>query len=263
MFNFIAGSTKRILTAVKNESGKVGTLTIYGTITSEKWWDSDITPKEVEEKLNELKGVNRIDIFVNSPGGSVFAGLAINNMIKRMNAETVAHVDGLAASIASVIIQAANTVRIPSNAMIMIHNPMAIAMGYASDMRKMADDLDKIREPIMNSYTRFTGKPEALGKMMDDETWMTGDEAVANGFADVADEEKKMAASVDGSMFNLNGITFDTKQYKSFPSNKLAANFLNTQNKTEEDPPADPEKPDYSAEEMRINESQMLLNEKH
>lgn len=125
-----------------------------------------------------------IDLRINSPGGAVFEGVAIYNMLLAHPAEIIVHVDGLAASIASVIALAGAEVRIAENGMFMIHNPSALVMGGAEDLRQTADTLDAIKEAILNTYeSRTVLGREKLGELMTAETWFTADEAVRDGFA--------------------------------------------------------------------------------
>lgn len=136
---------------VKAQAGGVGELYIYGDITELKWYDEAVTPKDVKEELNKLKEVASINIYVNSPGGNVFAGVAIFNEIKRLNKPTIAYVDGIAASIASLIILAADEVVMPNNSMLTIHHPFMCACGNAADFRAYAERLDKISDSVLVS----------------------------------------------------------------------------------------------------------------
>ncbi|NIP27930.1 MAG: Clp protease ClpP, partial [Phycisphaerae bacterium] len=111
-----------------------------------KWFDDDVTPTDIKEELDKLKDVDEINVYVNSPGGNVFAGVAIYNELKRFNKPVTSYVDGLAASIASLIVLAADKVVMPFNAMLMIHNPYMIAVGDANGFRELADKLDKVTD---------------------------------------------------------------------------------------------------------------------
>ena len=137
-------------------------------------------------------------MYVNSPGGDVFAGQAIYSQLKRHKATVNVHIDGLAASIASVIAMAGDTIHMPSNAMMMIHNAWSIAMGNAKDFRKTADDLDKIGLSIQETYlAKATGlEKDKLVELLDAETWLTAQECMDLGLCDVVEEEKAIAASV-------------------------------------------------------------------
>ncbi|MBF0308121.1 MAG: Clp protease ClpP [Magnetococcales bacterium] len=181
---------------------KTAEIAIYGPIMDEKWSDEEVAPVDFAAELKALGDVEQIDLRINSPGGSVFAGFAIHNMLVRHPAKVVAHVDGLAASIASVIAMAGDEIHMPANALMMIHDPSGMVWGGASDMRKMADSLDKITEGIVASYQRHSGKTiEEIKALMAAETWMTGNDAVALGFATHAGKPVKVSNDWDLSQF--------------------------------------------------------------
>ncbi len=165
---------------IKNQTTDAAELFIYGDIVSYKWDDTDVIPQDVADFLKGLDGKSKLNIFINSGGGSVFAGLAIYNQLKRHPSDKTVYVDGVAASIASVIAMAGNKLVIPGNAFLMIHKPWAGCRGNANDMRKMADDLDRIEEGVMNVYKENLAEGvdiETVEKLVEAETWMTGEEA--------------------------------------------------------------------------------------
>lgn len=168
---------------IKNKTSASADLYIYGDIinnTGWKWDDSDVMPDDVKNLLDEIKDVKDLNIYINSGGGSVFAGLAIYNMLKRSNANKTVYVDGVAASIASVIALAGDRVIVPSNAFLMIHKPWSLAIGNSSDFRKMADDLDRIETGIMNVYKENLKDGvgiETIQELVDAETWLNGEDA--------------------------------------------------------------------------------------
>lgn len=141
----------------------------------------DVTPVQFNAFLNKLEPGEEAVVEICSYGGSVPAGLAICNLLKKASSEghhTVAHVIGLAASMASAIACAADELRIDSNALIMVHNPWTITMGNANDIRKEADTLDKYRDALLAIYrTKFDTTDEVIKKMLDDETWFLGEQA--------------------------------------------------------------------------------------
>ncbi|SKC57751.1 head maturation protease, ClpP-related [Maledivibacter halophilus] len=175
-----------------------GELTLYGEISNETWWGDEVTPKEFKADLDNLGDVDTLNIYINSPGGDVFAGQTIYSILKRHKAQKNVYIDGLAASIASVIAMAGNTIFMPKNSMMMIHNPWTIGMGNAADFRKLAEDLDKIRESLIAAYENqsMLTRDEII-EIMDNETWLTAKECEEYGFCHVVEEEKKIAASVD------------------------------------------------------------------
>lgn len=204
---------------ISNESADIGELTLYGEISSVSWWDDVVSPKQFKEDLDSLGDIKNLNIYCNSGGGEVFAGMAIHSMLKRHSAYKTAYVDGLAASIASVVIMAADKIVMPVNAMLMIHNCTTIAVGNKKELRKMADDMDKIDESILATYVAKTGKEEKeISKLMDAETWFTAAEAVEMGFADELQAEKKLAASIDGGFLVLNSEKFDLSRWKTAPT---------------------------------------------
>jgi ATP-dependent Clp protease protease subunit len=157
-----------------------------------------VTAKDVADDLKAIGAVKTINVHINSGGGDVFDGVAIHNQLKAHPARIVVHVDGLAASIASVIAMAGDEIRISESGFIMIHNASGVVIGEAGDMRKMADVLEKVQASIIGIYAERTGQaPDALQAMMDAETWFTGDEAVSAGFADQMVANMHLAARVD------------------------------------------------------------------
>lgn len=155
-----------------------------------------------EEFVNQLNGIDaeEIDLRINSPGGSVFEGMAIYNALRRHKAKISTYVDGLAASMGSVIALAGDEVNMAENAYYMIHNPWGGCWGEAKDMRKYADRLDEMREQIANIYQAKTGLDrDAILQAMDDETWYTGKTAQDAGFVDNLTETLDAAACYHGT----------------------------------------------------------------
>lgn len=193
-------------------------LLLYGIISSESWWGDEVTPLQFKADLDALGDIDELHIYINSDGGDVFAGQAIHSMLKRHSAHKVAHVDGLAASIASVIPMAADEVLMPRNTMMMIHNPWTWGVGNAADFRKMADDLDKIRESLIAAYLDKSGMDrDELIALMDAETWLTADEAVEYGLADRVEDAKAVAASLSADGLVINGQQMDLSRYRNVP----------------------------------------------
>lgn len=153
-----------------------------------------ISAKEFAQDLKDLGPVSEISLRINSPGGSVFDGNAIFNQLKQHKARVTAHIDGLAASMASVIAMAADHIIMPENALMMIHNPWTVSIGNAEELRKDADLLDTIKRTLLTAYVRSAMTDDEISQMMDAETWLTGADAVEMGFADELEEEVAMAA---------------------------------------------------------------------
>ncbi|MGE7932123.1 head maturation protease, ClpP-related [Viridibacillus arvi] len=181
--------------------GKSADVFIYGEITQWAWEEfGEMSSIIFKEKLDEAGDVSTIKLYVNSPGGSVFEGLAIANMLKRHKAYVIAHVEALAASIAGVLIMAADEIRMPSNAMLMVHNAWTWASGNAEELRKAADDLERINQSTMQMYLDKAGdklNESKLKELLDGETWLSADEALSYGLCDVVEVANKMVASID------------------------------------------------------------------
>ncbi|MBH8609458.1 head maturation protease, ClpP-related, partial [Thermoactinomyces sp. CICC 10521] len=162
------------------EDSKTADIFIYGDIVSSQWYEEDPTALSFKNDLDAAGDVSTINLYINSPGGNVFEGVAIYNMLKRHKAQINVYVDALAASIASVIAMAGDTVHMPKNSMLMIHNPWSFAVGNAAELRKIADDLDRIGQSIKQTYLQKAGSKltdEKLQEMLDAETWLSADEA--------------------------------------------------------------------------------------
>lgn len=144
-----------------------------------------VTARQFVNDLKALGDITHINLHINSPGGDVFDGIAIFNSLKHHGAAITVHIDGLAASMASVIAMVGNPVIMPENTMMMIHKPWGFAGGDADDMRDYADLLDKVESVLIPAYAEKTGKTtDEIAAMLDDETWMDGKECLAHGFAD-------------------------------------------------------------------------------
>jgi ATP-dependent Clp protease protease subunit len=188
----VAFSTKK--------QGDDAEILIYESI-GESWFGG-VSAKSFADELKALGDVKNISVRINSPGGDVFDGVAIYNQLVNHPATVNVVIDGLAASIASVIAMAGDKVSIAENAMMMIHNPWALVIGESRDMTKMAETLDKIRETLVLTYGARSGMETAdIVKMMDEETWLTGQEAVDKKLADEVTEAKRVENRFDLSVF--------------------------------------------------------------
>ena len=184
-------------------SGGNGELFIFDDI-GESFFDEGITGKSVNEALKAMGSVNTITVHVNSPGGAVFDGLAIYNLLAQHKAKIVVEIDGLAASAASVIAMAGDEIRMAENALMMIHPASSMAFGTADDMRDTADILEKITDNLVNIYTARTGRPrEELAALVDNETWLTASEALELGLITDITADKAVAAH---AVAHLRGI---------------------------------------------------------
>ena len=159
------------------------TLFLNGTIAEESWFDDDVTPQLFKDELNA--GSGDITVWINSPGGDCVAAAQIYNMLSNYKGKVTVKIDGIAASAASVIAMAGDTVLVSPVSMLMIHNPATIAWGDHAEMQKAIDMLSEVKESIINAYVLKTGlsRPK-LSHLMDAETWMDANKAVELGFAD-------------------------------------------------------------------------------
>ncbi|MGJ0776038.1 head maturation protease, ClpP-related [Faecalicoccus pleomorphus] len=185
-------------------------LELYGTIAEESWFDDDITPAMFKEEL--FAGSGPITIWINSPGGDVFAAAQIYNMLMDYPYDVTVKIDALAASAASVIAMAGTKVLMSPVAMIMVHNPATIAIGDSDEMQKAIDMLAEVKESIMNAYEIKTGMSRhKISQLMDAETWMNAKEAVKLGFADeiLFAEKTEDKLSDDGAemLFSRKAVT--------------------------------------------------------
>lgn len=206
-----------------------GNLYLYGIIASSSWFDDEVSPKQFLNDLQALGPVSRLNVHLFSDGGDVFAGTAIYAMLKQYDAPVHIHVEGIAASIATVIAMAGDRIYISKGAMMMIHNPSAMLLGMydAANARRIGDELEKIREPILNAYMERTQKArEELIDLMDGETgkgtWFTADEAIAAGFADEyipaeADHALEAVACIGPGIYRWKNHQIDLTPYGNAP----------------------------------------------
>ena len=192
---------KKFWNWVKNEDGR--TLYLDGVIAEESWFGDEVTPKQFKSELNNDGG--DITIWINSPGGDVFAASQIYNMLMDYKGDVTVKIDGIAASAASVIAMAGGEVHMSPVSMMMIHNPMTIAFGDTAEMKKAIQMLSEVKESIINAYELKTGLSRTkLSHMMDDESWFNSRKAVELGFADeiMFQNESEQDSSDEGIIYN-------------------------------------------------------------
>lgn len=210
------------------ENEKSADIFIYGEITKYAWEEyGEVSSITFKNELDELGDVEVIHLYINSPGGSVFEGITIGNMLTRHKARVIVHVDGVAASIASVIAMAGDEIRMPKNAMMMIHNAWTFAWGNAKELRKVADDLDRISNSSMQSYLQKAGdklSEEKLQEMLDAETWLSADEALEVGLCDTVEAANQAVASINEEF--LQKYKNVPKQLNSQQSSSLSASEM-------------------------------------
>ncbi|AQY50503.1 serine protease [Listeria weihenstephanensis FSL R9-0317] len=180
--------TKRVFSCFnfkKDEGNNTAEIDIYGDIVADgyDWFDSDITSFNFKKDLDALGDVDKIYVNINSNGGFVYEGQAIYNQLKRHSAQIHVRIDGMAASIASVIAMAGDVIEMPANAQMMIHDPAGGAFGNKADLESAIRALDASKQSIIAAYKSKSNLDEAeIAAMMAEETWMTGQEAFEKGF---------------------------------------------------------------------------------
>ena len=188
---------KRYYSLYQDAENKTADIYIYGDITSWPWQENDVSSYILSKELQELdKDIENINVYINSYGGEVAEGLAIYNALKRHKAKVTTYADGFACSIASVIFAAGDERVMSNTSLLMIHNAWSGAVGNSKDLRKQADDLDKINQASINAYMNIVNiKEEELKELMDNESWLNADEALEKGFATkiIETEEKEVA----------------------------------------------------------------------
>jgi ATP-dependent Clp protease protease subunit len=189
-------------------SGKEADIYIFGDITSWEWFENDVSSYTLSKELQALDpDIETINVHINSYGGEVAEGLAIYNLLRNHKAKVRTYCDGFACSIASVIFMAGEE-RIMGNAsLLMVHNAWMYTAGNADQLRKDADDLDKITQASINAYMQNVNITEdKLKELLDAETWLLPDEALEMGFATSIVGEtatEKAAASARKVLFSL------------------------------------------------------------
>lgn len=168
---------------VRDETTEDRTLYLNGEISDETWWGDEVTPKLFKDEL--MAGSGNVTVWINSPGGDVFAAAQIYNMLMDYAGNVTVKIDGLAASAASVIAMAGGDVYMSPVSMLMIHNPSTIAIGDSEEMLRAKALLDEVKESIINAYELKSGLSRTkLSHLMDAETWMNANKAIELGFAD-------------------------------------------------------------------------------
>ena len=224
----------------ETEGGEARTLFLNGVIAEETWFEDDVTPAAFKSEL--MAGDGAVTVVINSPGGDCIAASQIYCMLMDYPHPITVKIDGLAASAASVIAMAGETVLMAPTAMMMIHNPLTIAMGDTEEMRRAIQMLNETKESIINAYELKTKLPrERISKLMDAETWMSAKKAMEYGFAD------GMLYEGDEAQYSPNSYAF---------SCRAVTNSL--MNKIKPQPPSEPEGPRASALQMRLALSQFL-----
>ena len=195
-------------------TNNVAQIDIFGDIVSEKWFDEETSAVSFRDALKESGDVSTINLSINSGGGSVFDGIAIYNMLKSHKATVNVYIEGLAASIASVIAMAGDTITMRSGSMMMVHMPWTLSQGNAEEMRRTADTLEKTGDSIVDIYSERTGiSSDDIRNIMNDETWLSAEEAVEQGWATKLDKKEAVMNSVPKEILG---------RFSNVPKNVLA-----------------------------------------
>lgn len=207
---------------VMMKGDKAAEILIYSDI-GDSWWGDGVTAKDVAEQLKALDKVETIDVRINSYGGDVFDGLAIyRQLVDFKSAKIVTHVDGIAASAASVVAMAGQTIKVAETSFIMIHDAWTIAMGNAAELRAVAERVDTTSSELAKLYAHRSGKTEAvMREYMHQEKWFNAQEAIDAGLADEIAENQRVAARVVPGFVdyirNFAEISEDRRPFRNLP----------------------------------------------
>lgn len=246
---------KKFWNWIKN-SDDTRILRLEGPIDEESFWGDEITPQMFRDELESGEG--NVTVWINSPGGNVFAAAEIYTMLKDYKGSITVKIDAIAASAASVVAMAGDTVQMSPVAMLMIHDPSTVAMGNTKDMEKAIEVLTEVKESIINAYAAKSGLSHArIANLMSNETWMNAKKAVELGFADeilFAKKEENPEEDPDSEpgegeekkpfQKDTAGHLFSSRQMDLIVLNRLGVKPENVgQKHTEPKPPAEPTPP--------------------
>ncbi|MBS9803056.1 Clp protease ClpP [Bacillus toyonensis] len=194
-------------------NGKSADVFIYGEITKYAWEEyGEVSSITFKNELDELgDGIETINLYINSPGGSVFETMAIIAMLQRHSAKVISYIDGIGASCASVLPMISDKIIMYANSMLMVHNAWTYASGNADQLRKAADDIERINQSMVQHYLTRAGDKldeDILKQLLDAETWLSADEAMEYGLCDEIISANNAAACLDGKWM---------KEYKNVP----------------------------------------------
>ncbi len=182
--------------------GDTADVLIYDQI-GRSFFEDGVTAKAFAEQLREHKNVKNINVRINSPGGNVFDATAIYNTLRNHGAKITTHVEGAALSAASLVAMAGDEIKMAEGSWMMVHDPSGRASGRASDMRKQADMLDRVKASLVATYATRTKQPtDEISRMMTDETWLSAEDAKAKGFADTISGATQVVAAFDPNQFS-------------------------------------------------------------
>lgn len=174
---------KKFWNFIKNEDTSETELLFNGPISEDTWWGDEVTPALFRDELAKVSG--NLTVWLNSPGGDVFAASQIYSMLKNHKGKVTVKIDGIAASAASVVAMAGDETLISPTGMLMIHDPMTLAYGNKTDMEQTITMLEEVKESILNAYVQKSHQSrETLSQLMSEETWMNAEKALELGLVD-------------------------------------------------------------------------------
>ena len=204
------------------ETATENVLVLNGPIADESWWGDEVTPQMFKSELENISG--DLTVWLNSPGGDVFAASEIYTALKEHNGKITVKIDSLAASAASVIAMAGDMVYMSPVSMLMCHNPSMMLYGEVSDLEQGIDFLNEVKESIINAYQNKTGLSRAkISKIMDFETWMNAKSALDMGFCDkILYSENESDTPIEDFVFDKTAMVTNTvaamhKKLKKIP----------------------------------------------
>lgn len=207
---------------VKNKSTGNAELIIFGEITSNRWNEDEVEPQEIRDLLEEI-GDKDLDIYINSPGGNFFAGMAIYNMLARHKGKKTVYVEGYSASIASVIAMVGDEIIVPANAYLMIHKAWGLVAGNSDELRDKADIYERFDVSIAGAYLTRAKEgvtEEKFLELMKAETWLNGKEA-QEYFNVTLGEENKASACFDGDLYKNYKLPKELEQNKEVKNKEV------------------------------------------
>ncbi len=224
-----------------HDDGGGRVLRLEGPIDSESFWGTEITPQDFRADLEAEEG--DLTVWINSPGGNVFAAAEIYTMLKEYAGTVTVRIASIAASAASVVAMAGDRVEMSPTALLMIHDPSTIAMGNTKDMEKAIETLNEVKEAIVCAYSAKTGlRHNKIAELMSNETWMNAKKAVELGFADVVLYENKPEPDKEGDEPDEKGdpVTVEARLYSSRLMDQAILNRLRVTDTVEDKTPDKP-----------------------
>ena len=223
---------------IDNEETEEAELFIYD-IVDFAWWEDDVSANDIRKKLDETNA-KTINVHINSLGGDTFTGVAIYNLLKEKSktSKIVTYVDAIAASAASIIAMAGDEIVMPSNTLMMIHNCWTLGIGNANELRKVASDMDKIMDAVIQCYlSKVKITEEELRNLLDEETYLTAQEALEKGFCDRIIELKEDSKEIQqNALSSLVRIVKNSKEKSKVvnETNLIVSNKIVENNSKEE-----------------------------